>query len=79
MIQIPNTVFGLLAIIITTLCGVILYQQRKVDVLYKEKSDLQDRRLADANIVREHYDTVMGEFSKSFNLFVAKLDGKEER
>ena len=61
---------------VTTLAGVIVYQQKKIDKLYKEKSDLQDARLADANAVRDRYDEVMGKFSLSFDLFVAKLDAK---
>jgi len=79
MVDIPSSVFGLMALIITTLVGVIIWQQKKIDGLYKDKSELQDKRLADANLVRDRYDAVMGKFSQSFDLFVAKLDGEREK
>lgn len=78
MVTIPSTVFGLLTLIVTTLCGVILYQQRKIDNLYKANSDLQDKRLNDANLVRDRYDNVMGKFSQSFDLFAAKIETRDK-
>src|SRR3990167_4520753 len=58
VVTIPNTVAGLLGLIITTLCGVIVWQQARLDkntatakVEYKELQDkyddLQELRLAD--------------------------------
>lgn len=78
MIEVPNTVIGLLGLIVSTLVTVVIYQQKKIDVLYKEKSDLQDKRLIDAGLVRDKYDAGMGKFSQSIELLVAKLStGKD--
>lgn len=77
--NIPTTVVGLMTLIITVLAGVIVWQQRRIDGLYKEKNDLQDKRLADAAAVRDRYDAVMGKFSQSFDLFSAKLEASREK
>lgn len=77
MVTIPNSVFGLMALIITTLGGVIIWLQKKIDSLYLKNSDLQDKRLADAVLNRDKYDEVMGKFSQSFDLFAAKIQSSK--
>lgn len=71
--------YGLPGLIIFVLCGVIVKREFLVQQLYKEKSDLQDKRLEDATANRDKYDAVMGKFSQSFDLFVAKLDGERSK
>lgn len=78
--NIPTTVVGLMSLIIVVLAGVIVWQQKRIDAAYKEKDLLQTARLADSSNVRDKYDAVMGKFSQSFDLFVAKIEasGRKE-
>lgn len=74
-----GSIAALLSFIVVILAGVILWQQKRIDKLYTEKSDLQDKRLADTNTFNEKYETVMGKFSQSFDLFTAKLQATKDR
>jgi len=68
-----------MALIITTLVGVIVWLQKKIDTLYQKNSDLQDKRLDDSILNRNKYDEVMGKFSQSFDLFAAKIQSSKDR
>lgn len=46
--EIPNTVFGLMALIITVQAGVIGIIFKMYNTVVKEKSDIQDARIIDA-------------------------------
>lgn len=74
-----GSIVALLSFIVVILAGVILWQQKRIDKLYTEKSDLQDKRLADTNTFNEKYEAVMGKFSQSFDLFTAKLQATKDR
>lgn len=78
MSEIPNTVFGLMALMITALVGVVLYQNKKIEFLYKEKNDLQEQRRLDMVGVNDKQNEVLGNFSQTANLLLAKLSGENK-
>lgn len=74
MVEIPNTVFGLLALIIVTLSGVIVKLWFMLVASWKEKSDLQDKRLQDSIDVRDKYVENIQKFSQTTELLYNKLN-----
>jgi len=66
-----------LAFIIFVLAGVVVYQNRKIDGLYKEKDGLQEKRLQDKMDTSDKYNQAMGEFSRTASLLTSKLTSKE--
>lgn len=68
--------YGLAGLVITILATVVVYQNKKIEFLYKEKNDLQEQRRVDVLEARDMYNNVLSEFSKTNNLLLAKLEGK---
>lgn len=68
---------GLAGLVIFTLCGVVAYQQRRIDRIQLEKDDLQNKRLEDNIEFRDKYEQVVSAFSQTSSLLLAKLSGKE--
>lgn len=69
MTEIPNSVFGLMALMITTLAGCVVYILKG---WLKEK----DLRLADQKENNKLFNEFVGEFSQTSKLLLAKLDGE---
>lgn len=76
MYQVPTTVIGLMSFIIITLGGVIAYQNKKINQLYEEKDDLQEKRLQEIASLTDKYNQAVGNFSQTIQLLTAKLKGK---
>lgn len=53
--------------------SIIVYQNRKIEQLYREKNDLQERRLNDKMETNDKYIQAMGESSRTMELLAAKL------
>lgn len=69
--------YGLAGLVISILAGVVVYQNKKIEFLYKEKDGLQEQRRLDMVGVNEKQNEVLGNFSQTANLLLAKLSGKE--
>lgn len=67
-----------LTIIIVVEAAVIVYLFRLLQALWKEKNDLQEKRLEGTRETIEKYGQVVGDFSQTAKLLLAKLDGKEK-
>jgi len=52
---------GILGVIILMLIAVVIYQQRKNDAQFKQITELQDKRIADANQYTANYIVVAKE------------------
>lgn len=74
-IAIPNTVVGLLGLIITTLCGVILWQQNRIDKCSGRYDTLQETRLQDFKEVINKNTEVLQDNSQSNRVLAEKIDG----
>lgn len=59
------------------LSSVIVYQNRKIEALYKEKDDLQEKRREDLVGNLEKYNLLVGDFSQTAKLLLAKLSGEK--
>lgn len=57
------------------LAGVVVYQNRKIEFLYKEKDGLQEQRRLDILSLLDKYNDAMGDFSQTAKLLLAKLSG----
>lgn len=68
--------YGLPGLIIFTLCGVIIWYQKRVDKLQVDKDSLQEKRLNDIIAMDNKYTQVMDGFSQTSSLLLAKLEGK---
>jgi len=55
------------------LAGVVVYQNRKLEALYKEKDSLQEQRRLDIISILEKYNDAVGDFSQTAKLLLAKL------
>lgn len=62
-----------LAFIVVVLAGVVVYQNRKIDALYKDKDAVQEKRLQDKIDILDKYNEAMGETSRTVELLTAKL------
>lgn len=71
------TQYGLAGLVIAILASVVVYQNKKIEYLYKEKNDLQEQRRLDVLEARDMYNNVLSEFSKTNNLLLAKLEGHQ--
>lgn len=78
MTEVPNTVIGLLGFMNAGLITVVVYQNRKIESLYKEKSVDQEQRRLDMIAIIEKMNTLIGDFSQTARLLLAKLDGGEK-
>lgn len=82
MVEIPNTVFGLTGLIITTLAGVIIWQQRRIDKrdtqiseLYKVINSIQETRIADSKETRDKLAEPLREIAQYTELTYDKIIG----
>lgn len=69
--------YGLAGLVISVLAAVAVYQNKKIEALYKEKDQLQEQRRLDVVEARDKYNEAMAEFSRTNNLLVAKLSGEK--
>lgn len=60
------------------LATVVYYQNKKLDVLYKEKDALQDQRRLDIIEILKKYSETVGEFSQTAKLLLAKLSAGDK-
>jgi hypothetical protein len=67
---------GLLGLAVFTFSAVIVWQQKRIDTLYKEKDALQQARLDDAIKNNEKYTQVMDGFSTTTELLYKKFTEK---
>lgn len=58
--------------------GVVVYQNKRLETLYKEKDGLQDQRRADIVGILEKYSATVGEFSQTAKLLLAKLSAGDK-
>jgi hypothetical protein len=56
---------------------VIIYQNKKLEFLYKEKDSLQEQRRQDILGILDKYNQAMGDFSQTAKLLLAKLSGEK--
>lgn len=59
------------------LASVVVYQNRKIEFLYKEKDDLQEKRRTDLVSFLDKYNLLVGDFSQTAKLLLAKLSGEK--
>lgn len=69
--------YGLAGLVISILAGVVVYQNKKIEFLYKEKDGLQEQRRIDMVGVNEKQNEVLGNFSQTAQLLLAKLSGEK--
>lgn len=60
------------------LAGVIIYQNRRLESLYKEKDGLQEQRRLDIIEILKKYSETVGEFSQTAKLLLAKLSAGDK-
>lgn len=72
MITIPQTVFGIMALMITTLAGVVTF-------LFKSYIAEKDKRFQDQKDNNSLYQQAMGEFSRTSELMFAKFNGEGKK
>jgi len=77
MTEVPNTVIGLLGFMNAGLITVVVYQNRKIESLYKEKSVDQEQRRLDMIAIIEKMNTLIGDFSQTTKILLAKLGGEK--
>lgn len=61
------------------LAGVVVYQNRKLEMLYKEKDSLQEQRRIDIVAIIEKYSEAVGDFSQTAKLLLAKLSAGDKQ
>lgn len=59
------------------LAAVIVYQNKRLEFLYKEKDTLQESRRQDIVGILDKYNAAMGDFSQTAKLLLAKLSGEK--
>lgn len=69
---------GLGWVVVVILAGVIVYQNKKLEALYKEKDSLQDQRRQDILGILDKYTEQMGDFSLTAKLLLSKLSGGDQ-
>lgn len=67
--------YGLAGIGLLAFSGVIVYQNKKLESLYKEKDELQEKRRLDVMEINDKYNAAMGNFSQMADLLLGKLKG----
>lgn len=60
------------------LAGVIVYQNKRMENLYKEKDGIQDQRRVDVLALLDKYNEAMGDFSQTAKLLLAKLSAGDK-
>ncbi len=58
--------------------GVIVYQNKRMENLYKEKDGIQDQRRLDILALLDKYNEAMGDFSQTAKLLLAKLSAGDK-
>lgn len=58
--------------------GVIVYQNKRMENLYKEKDGIQDQRREDVLGLLNKYNESMGDFSQTAKLLLAKLSAGDK-
>lgn len=79
LINIPPTVFGLLCLMITTLSGVIIWQQKRIDRLYEKIEVLFEARLTDSKEVAKDVTAVLQGNSQANLILAEKIEVAKER
>ena len=79
MINIPPTVFGLLCLMITTLAGVVVWQQKRIDRKDEKIEQLYDARLMDSKEVTKDVTTVLQGNSQSQLVLAEKIEVAKSR
>lgn len=74
MINIPSTVFGLLCLMISTLSGVIIWQQKRMDKKDEKIELLYEARLADSKEVTKDVTAVLQGNSQSNLILAEKIE-----
>lgn len=69
--------YGLAGLVITSLSTAVVFLFFKLLSVFKDKDDLQERRLADMKEVNSKYDQTQSNFSQTMNLLLNKLKGGE--
>ena len=70
---VSNNIQVVLASIVLVLAGVVVYQNRKIESLYRQKDGIQERRLQDKIDTIDKYNEAMGETSRTVELLTVKL------
>jgi len=60
------------------LASVVVYQNKKLEFLYKEKDTLQEQRRVDIISILEKYNAAVGDFSQTAKLLLAKLSAGDK-
>lgn len=58
--------------------GVVVYQNKRLENLYKEKDGIQDQRRLDILALLDKYNEAMGDFSQTAKLLLAKLSSGDK-
>lgn len=58
--------------------GVVVYQNKRLENLYKEKDGIQDQRRLDILALLDKYNEAMGDFSQTAKLLIAKLSSGDK-
>ena len=69
---------GVLGVIIAALASVVVYQNKKIEALYKEKDGLQEARRSDMVEVNNKQNEILGNFVRTSELLLAKLSGEKK-
>lgn len=79
VVEIPTTVVGLMALIITTLCGVIVWQQNRLDKHSIKNDNLQELRLQDFRDIISKNTEVMRDDAQANRILAEKIDGAKSK
>lgn len=74
VVNIPPTVFGILCLMITTLCGVIIWQQKRLDKKDDKIEQLYEARLTDSKDVTKDVTAVLQGNSQSNLILAEKIE-----
>lgn len=58
--------------------GVVVYQNKRMENLYKEKDGIQDQRRLDILELLDKYNAAMGDSSQTIKLLLAKLSAGDK-
>ena len=75
MTDIPNTVFGLMALIIVTLAGVIVRLYLQNSNLYKQINEIQNQRIAESKETRDKVAVPLQQIAQYSELTYNKIIG----
>ncbi len=60
------------------LVSVVVYQNKKIEFLYKEKDTIQEQRRLDIISILQKYNDAVGDFSQTAKLLLAKLSAGDK-